>query len=118
MDFTPIQQLGISESLHYLRDNIKNNNIFFDNDNLSEEMKTNLMKEQLDKDRDIYGIGSLVDIVLNHASDNSKWLGNHPECGYNLENIPWLNCAYAFDCILQEYSNSFCDCKTSRRFQP
>ena len=116
--FTPIQQLGISESLYCLRDNTKINNIFFDNDNLSEEMKTNLMKEQLDKGRDIYGIGSLVDIVLNHASDNSEWLGNHPECGYNLENTPWLNCAYAFDCVLQEYSNSFCDCKTSRRFQP
>ena len=106
--FTPIQQLGISESLYCLRDNTKINNIFYDNNNLSEEQKAKLMKEQLDKGRDIYGIGSFVDIVLNHASDNSEWLGNHPECGYNLENSPWLNCAYAFDCVLQEYSNSFC----------
>ena len=116
--FTPIQQLGISESLYCLRDNTKINNIFYDNKDLSEEEKTKLFKEQLDKGRDIYGIGSFVDIVLNHASDNSEWLGNHPECGYNLENTPWLNCAYALDCILQEYSNSFCDCKTSRRCQP
>ena len=116
--FTPIQQLGISESLYCLRDNTKINNIFFDNNNLSEEDKKKLMKEQLDKGRDIYGIGSLVDIVLNHASDNSEWLRDHPECGYNLENTPWLNCAYAFDCVLQDYSNSFCDCKTSRRCQP
>ena len=116
--FTPIQQLGISESLYCLRDNTKINNIFFDNNKLSEEQKTELMKEQLDKGRDIYGIGSFVDIVLNHASDNSEWLGNHPECGYNLENSPWLNCAYAFDCVLQEYSNAFCDCKTSRKCQP
>ena len=116
--FTPIQQLGISESLYCLRDNTKINNIFFDSDNLSEDQKTKLMKEQLDKGRDIYGVGSLVDIVLNHASDNSEWLEKHPECGYNLENCPWLNCAYAFDCVLQEYSNNFCDCKTSRRCQP
>jgi glycogen debranching enzyme len=116
--FTPIQQLGISESLYCLRDNTKINNIFFDNNNLSEEDKKKLMKEQLDKGRDIYGIGSLVDIVLNHASDNSEWLRDHPECGYNLENTPWLNCAYAFDCVLQDYSNAFCDCKTSRRCQP
>ena len=116
--FTPIQQLGISESLYCLRDNTKLNNIFFDSNNLSEEAKMKLMKEQLDKGREIYGVGSLVDIVLNHASDNSEWLGNHPECGYNLENSPWLNCAYAFDCVLQEYSNAFCDCKTSRKCQP
>ena len=116
--FTPIQQLGISESLYCLRDNTKINNIFYDNNNISEEEKLKLMKEQLDKGRELYGIGSFVDIVLNHASDNSEWLGNHPECGYNLENTPWLNCAYSLDCILQEYSNAFCDCKTSRRCQP
>ena len=116
--FTPIQQLGISESLYCLRDNTKINNIFFDSDKLSEDQKYKLFKEQLDKGREIYGIGSLVDIVLNHASDNSEWLSNHPECGYNLENCPWLNCAYYLDCILQEYSNAFCDCKTSRKCQP
>ena len=116
--FTPIQQLGISESLYCLRDNTKINNIFYDNNNLSEEEKIKLMKKQLDKGRELYGVGSFVDIVLNHASDNSEWLGNHPECGYNLENSPWLNCAYAFDCALQEYSNAFCDCKTSRKCQP
>ena len=116
--FTPIQQLGISESLYCLRDNTKINNIFFNENNLKEEQKNKMMKEQLDIGRDIYGIGSFVDIVLNHASDNSEWLGEHPECGYNLENTPWLNCAYEFDKILQTYSNNFCDCKTSKRFQP
>jgi len=116
--FTPIQQLGISESLYCLRDNTKINNIFFNSDNLPEEQKSKLMKEQLDKGRDIYGIGSFVDIVLNHASDNSEWLRDNPECGYNLENTPWLNCAYEFDKVLQNYSNNFCDCKTGRRFQP
>ena len=116
--FTPIQQLGISESLYCIRDNTKINNIFFNSDKLPEEQKLKLMKEQLDKGRDIYGIGSLVDIVLNHASDNSEWLGEHPECGYNLENTPWLNCAYEFDKVLQQYSNNFCECKTVRKFQP
>ena len=76
------------------------------------------MKEELDKARDIYGIGSFVDIVLNHVSDNSDWLKAHPECGYNLENTPWLNCAYEFDKVLQIYSNNFCECKTQRKFQP
>ena len=81
--FTPIQQLGMSESLYCLRDNTKINNIFFDSDNFTEDQKAKLMKEQLDKGRDMYGVGSFVDIVLNHASDNSEWLEQHPECGYN-----------------------------------
>lgn len=115
--FTPIQQLGASESLYCLRDNTKINNIFFE-EKLSEDQKTKLIKEQLDKGRNIYGVGSFVDIVLNHASDNSGWLSKHPECGYNLENCPWLNCAYELDRILQDYSNAFCDGKTSRKFQP
>ena len=93
--------MGINESLYCLRDNTKINNIFYDNNNISEEQKARLMKEQLDKGRDIYSRGSFVDIVLNHVSDNSELLGNHPEYGYNLENSPWLNCAYAFDCVLQ-----------------
>ena len=115
--FTPIQQLGASESLYCLRDNNKINNIFFD-EKLSEDQKTKLIKAQLDKGRDIYGIGSFVDIVLNHTADNSGWIIKHPECGYNLENCPWLNCAYELDRLLQEYSNKFCDGKTSRKFQP
>jgi len=74
------------------------------------------MKEQLDKGREEYGIGSLVDIVLNHASDNSEWLRDHPECGYNLENTPWLNCAYEFDKILSQYSNDFSIVKQAENF--
>ena len=40
--FTPIQQLGISESLYCLRDNTKINNIFFNENNLKEEQKNKM----------------------------------------------------------------------------
>lgn len=55
---------------------------------------------------------------MNHAADNSDWLGEHPECGYNLVNTPWLNCAYALDKVYTEFSDKFCECKSQFKFQP
>ena len=115
--FTPIQKLGLSESLYCLRDNTQLNDIFF-NGEVSNEEKLTKFKEAIDRGRDKYNLGSIVDIVLNHAADNSEWLGEHPECGYNLVNTPWLNCAYALDKVLVEFSDNFCDCKTRFNFQP
>ena len=116
--FTPIQKLGVSESLYCLRDNTQINDIFFDSKDLSNDEKLAQFKESLDISRSKYGIGGIVDIVLNHAADNSEWLGEHPECGYNLVNTPWLNCAYELDKILMAFSDNFCDCKTKFKFQP
>ena len=115
--FTPIQKLGISESLYCIRDNTEINDIFFEGE-VSKEEKLDKFKESLDKCRDKYGMGSIVDIVLNHAADNSDWLAEHPECGYNLVNTPWLNCAYSLDKVLGEFSDRFCECKSQFKFQP
>ncbi len=115
--FTPIQKLGLSESLYCLRDNTQLNDIFFEGEVENEE-KLVRFKEAIDRGRDKYHLGSIVDIVLNHAADNSEWLGEHPECGYNLVNTPWLNCAYELDKVLVQFSDNFCDCKTRFNFQP
>ena len=116
--FTPIQKLGESESLYCLRDNTQINDIFFDDKNLSNDEKLNQFKNAIDIGRNKYGINSIVDIVLNHAADNSEWLSEHPECGYNLVNTPWLNCAYELDKILVDFSDKFSECKTRFKFQP
>ncbi len=38
---------------------------------------------------------SMTDLVWNHTADNSPWLKDHPEAGYNLNNSPHLKAAFA-----------------------
>ncbi|EQL00642.1 glycogen debranching enzyme [Ophiocordyceps sinensis CO18] len=47
---------------------------------------------------------SLTDIVLNHTANNTKWLQEHPEAGYNLSTAPWLESACVLDTELLELS--------------
>jgi glycogen debranching enzyme len=88
----------------------------------SEKLDNNTKLEYLDKEikenEKNFSVGSIVDIVLNHTSDNSDWIADHPECGYNLENSPWLNCAYDLDKTLADFSKDFIECKTKLKFQP
>ena len=115
--YTPIQKYGNSNSLYCLANINEINDSFF-----SEKLDNNTKLEYLDKEikenEKNFSIGSIVDIVLNHTSDNSDWIADHPECGYNLENSPWLNCAYDLDKTLADFSKDFIECKTKLKFQP
>ncbi|KAK5173455.1 bifunctional 4-alpha-glucanotransferase/amylo-alpha-1,6-glucosidase [Saxophila tyrrhenica] len=53
---------------------------------------------------DDYGLMSLTDVVWNHTANNSKWLEEHPEAGYNLNTAPHLRAAYELDSALLRYS--------------
>ena len=116
--FTPIQELGDSQSLYCHKDNNIINNCFFSNENLSEEEKLQSFTESLEKARSKYKLGSVIDIVLNHVSYDNEWVKKNPECGFNLENAPWLNCSYALDKILINFSNAFCESKSNVKCQP
>ena len=116
--FTPIQNLGNNESLFCIRDVNDINDYFFEVKYFPKDKKIRLLKEQLDKCRNIYNMGCIIDIVLYQISNNCLWFEEHPECGYNLVNTPWLNCAYEVDKILVNFSNNFCDCKTKVVSQP
>lgn len=50
------------------------------------------------------GIVFMADIVLNHTSEFSPWLEDHPEAGYNEENAPHLIPAIYIDNLIHDVS--------------
>ena len=52
-----------------------------------------------------YGLLSLTDVVWNHTANNSKWLEEHPEAGYNMITAPHLQSACELDTAFLQYSS-------------
>lgn len=94
--FTPLQQRGSSNSPYLIYDQLRfDPDIFPDNDTAAEKISSTLRK---------HGLLSLTDIVWNHTADNSEWLREHPESGYNAETAPHLTAAIELDAKLLEFS--------------
>lgn len=87
--FTPIQELGGSNSAYAIKDQHKLNPIY----------KANLddVKKEVDFMEKKWNTLSITDIVLNHTADDSLWIKEHPECGYNVHNSPHLRPAFLLD---------------------
>ena len=66
-----------------------------------------ILKNKVTELRNEYELLGIVDIVLNHTANNSEWLLEHPEAGYNTDNYPHLNSAYVLDRALFEFSVDF-----------
>lgn len=49
----------------------------------------------------------MMDLVLNHAARNSRWVADHPEVTYNLQNCPWLTAAHELDLAINKFSNDY-----------
>lgn len=53
-----------------------------------------------------HGILSMTDVVFNHTANNSTWIIDHPDVGYNEETAPHLKAAIELDALLLEFSKS------------
>ncbi|WEW61382.1 bifunctional 4-alpha-glucanotransferase/amylo-alpha-1,6-glucosidase [Emydomyces testavorans] len=94
--FTPLMTMGESNSPYSIYNQLEFDKAVFPNgDKDVVEMATRLEKE--------YSILALTDVVWNHTANNSKWLQEHPEAGYNVETAPWLEAALELDDALLQY---------------
>lgn len=96
--FTPLQQRGSSNSPYSIFDQLSWDPECFPNG----EADIKKLVESMEKD---HGLLGLTDVVWNHTADNSIWLQEHPEVGYNVSTAPWLRSALELDTKLLEFSN-------------
>lgn len=96
--FTPLMKRGVSNSPYSIYDQLEFDTYSFPNGEKDvAELVTKMDKE--------YGLLALTDVVWNHTANNSKWLEEHPEAGYNVETAPWLEAALELDTALLKYSD-------------
>lgn len=94
--FTPLQYRGVSNSPYSIFDQLAFDPELFESPDDVENLVKHIKSE--------FGLLSLTDIVWNHTADNSEWLRDHPESGYNAETAPHLCAAIELDEKLLEFS--------------
>ncbi|KAF2842970.1 glycoside hydrolase family 133 protein [Patellaria atrata CBS 101060] len=95
--FTPLTMRGESNSPYSIYDQHQFDKQHFPN---GEEDVAEMVRKMEQE----YGLLGLTDVVWNHTANNSKWLEEHPEAGYNVETAPWLEAALALDDALLKLS--------------
>ncbi|KAG7873077.1 hypothetical protein KL938_005193 [Ogataea parapolymorpha] len=95
--FTPLQTRGESNSPYSIYDQLEFDRTAFANG------KTDVknMVSRLEKE---HGILSMTDVVFNHTANNSTWIRENPDVGYNQETAPHLIPAIELDRLLLEFS--------------
>ena len=96
--FTPLQHRGQSDSPYSIYDQLGWDPECFPNG----EDDVKKLVESMEYS---HGLLGLTDVVWNHTADNSKWLEEHPEVGYNVSTAPWLQSALELDTALMQFSN-------------
>lgn len=96
--FTPLMMRGDSNSPYSLYDQHTFDKQVFPKGEADVADLINKMEHE-------YSLLALTDVVWNHTANNSKWLEEHPEAGYNINTAPWLQSAYELDTALLSYSN-------------
>jgi glycogen debranching enzyme len=96
--FTPLMQRGDSNSPYSIYDQHTFDKAIFPGGEKDVAELVAHMEHQ-------YGLLSLTDVVWNHTANNSKWLEEHPEVGYNIYTAPHLRPAYELDSALLMFSS-------------
>ncbi|XP_036376850.1 glycogen debranching enzyme-like isoform X2 [Megalops cyprinoides] len=113
--FTPLQMLGLSRSCYSLADQLELNPDF----SLPGQKRTwadvGKLVEKLKKE---WNVACITDVVYNHTAANSKWIREHPECGYNLVNSPHLKPAWVLDRAIWHLTCDVADGKCKDRGLP
>lgn len=94
LHFSPIQELGQSNSSYSIRDHHKLNPKF---SSAEHTFDVNMMEHFVQKVHKSWNMFAIVDVVWNHASNDSSWVQEHPESGYNLKNSPHMRPAFLVD---------------------
>jgi glycogen debranching enzyme len=94
--FTPLQVRGESNSPYSIADQLGWDPECFPNGEKD-------IEKLIDKMKNDYGILGLTDVVWNHTANNSRWLEEHPNVGYNILTAPWLEAALVLDTELLKF---------------
>lgn len=129
LHFTPIQQLGSSQSAYSISNQMKIDSSYlptnYQHTDVTKSYTTRegaikvlhidssfLDVQDLVKEvRNEWDLLSIVDVLWNHTSFDTPWLIEHPEAGYNLVNSPHLRPAYSLDVALAQFSCEFAEGK-------
>lgn len=95
--FTPLMLRGESNSPYSIYDQLRFDTGVFPN---GEKDVASLVKKMHRE----FNLLAMTDVVWNHTANNSTWLHDHPEAGYNVDTAPWLRPALDLDTALLKYS--------------
>ena len=96
--FTPLMMRGDSNSPYSIYDQHTFDKDIFPRGEQDIEELTKKMEHD-------YHLLCVTDVVFNHTANNSKWLEQHPEAGYNMNTAPHLQPAYELDSALLTFSS-------------
>lgn len=79
--YTPLQQRGESNSPYSIYEQNEFSEDLFGGKKKGREEKEKEMRSMLGRIKKEWGMLGMIDVVLNHTANNSKWLEEHPEAG-------------------------------------
>lgn len=103
LHYTPLQERGESDSPYSIRNQHAYDPSMFGAAKAADGGRGKV-EEVLKMAREEYGLLSLTDVVLNHTSNDSPWLAEHPEAGFSPANSPHLTAALEIDTAIVDFS--------------